>query len=384
MVRKLNCYVLIGIISFAINAYTVPPPSEYTMEMFVEDLRSAHLVALGEVTDIDTLTSGSDIEQIQYTDFKVMKCYKGGIESKDSMVYIKNQLNLVGGYSQNYEIGLRSIICFYDSYKDGKHLRANARGKFDIAKGDSVIPPPVGLGFSSDFDYNLTLESFESLIEQTIQSEEMIQLIPVLPKEGQNIRFKTSINLSGGATLNDVVLEMGKSSNIINYTLSFTPCTSEVCPAIFLIVDTTVALGELKAGEYTAYRYEINYLINEPQGLFAPDDSVSFTVYKAAVDIKPKFFAVNNNNRLQCSPNPFCNTTFFSIPGYISESRSTQMGIYELSGREVRRIVDYRALINGFKWDGRDNHGNNLPAGLYIIRFMNEDKILTTNIYKTE
>ncbi len=67
-------------------------------------------------------------------------------------------------------------------------------------------------------------------------------------------------------------------------------------------------------------------------------------------------------------PNPFNPETKIEFSQPTSERVSIM--VYDLLGREVRRLIDaslepgYHAVI----WDGRDNTGSNVPSGMYFYR----------------
>ncbi|MFH1760326.1 MAG: hypothetical protein ABIA63_04420, partial [bacterium] len=330
--KKLFYFVIVGILFSSINIYSIPQPTEYTMEMLKEDLGNAHFTALIEVIGVDTL--GLEFTQEVSARFKVVRCYKGGIESQDSIYCSKHNPFIIGGYIPQYKIGLRSIICYTDSYKDGLNLYANGRAKFDISEDDSVAPPPTGLGFSSDFDYSRTLQAFEDLIRQTIQWEELLQYMPILATENQELFFKTSIDLSGGAALDNITLSARSSvQNVYDLVLTYTPCTG-ICPLLFFIKDTTVSAGKLQPGSYKIYRNEINTMINSPSGIFPPTDSVSFTVYGTAHSAgKVSIKAVDN--MVKCWPNPFSGQIMFEHRASSFVHCNIAVKIYTMDGTLV-------------------------------------------------
>ncbi|MFQ6608761.1 MAG: FlgD immunoglobulin-like domain containing protein, partial [Fidelibacterota bacterium] len=65
-------------------------------------------------------------------------------------------------------------------------------------------------------------------------------------------------------------------------------------------------------------------------------------------------------------PNPFNPTT--TIRYDLPEPSYVSLVIYDILGREVRRLLDSR-VDAGFKsvvWDGRDDTGNSVSTGIYI------------------
>jgi hypothetical protein len=367
------CFFLI----LAAGVYSLPPPSEYTMEMFKQDLGYAHLVALVEVVAIDTI-----VRTERYVKFKVVKCFKGGVSSADSFLVSKRNLGMIGGYGEHYYKGLKSIICFSDTWKDGTNLMVNPRGKYDI-KGDSIVPPPVGYGFSQEFTYYQTQQPFEHLIIQTIQHEEFLQFMPILPGTKDKIRFRTSIDLSGGGELNSIVVQRNDSLKRIDLVLTYTPCEG-ICPAIFIMVDTTVSVGQLAAGTYSAYRFKINTLINkvqEPGSFFRADDSVRFTVY-GPTEVKPVPVVYNGNAGIKCWPNPFSTSVDISLvrgASSVVRSGKADIKIYDIRGQLIStlpRTTNYE-LRTSYKWQAQGQ-----PAGIYFIRIQQGHKTLSKKIYK--
>jgi hypothetical protein len=67
-------------------------------------------------------------------------------------------------------------------------------------------------------------------------------------------------------------------------------------------------------------------------------------------------------------PNPFPGTTMIQLA--LKSGGLVRLGVYDLQGREVR------SLVNGYQlagerlvtWDGRDNQGSSVSAGVYMIR----------------
>lgn len=271
-------FLLATIVCF-VHAAAVPPPTEYTMAMLEQDLHDARLVALVTVTAID---SGSGA-QFEWTTLRIDSTFKGGPAlAGESNVHVKRQLNLVGGYEPDFRVGEQSYLCFDDQWHDGFYLAANARAKFDITADDSVEAPPVGLGFSDELATARTVQSFAGLLSETIGGNEWLSVSPILATPADSVILRTSIDLSGGTTLDAVMLNT--AAQRLDMRLLYTPC-SGACPSLFLIKDTSAAVVGLPAGNYVAYRYEQNSE-EDTATLPAPDDSVRFTVY-GAVSVPP-------------------------------------------------------------------------------------------------
>jgi hypothetical protein len=69
------------------------------------------------------------------------------------------------------------------------------------------------------------------------------------------------------------------------------------------------------------------------------------------------------------APNPFRDATSFSFT--LSEAGTVSLEIFDPRGRLVRVLAAgaYQGTGQGaISWDGRDGHGNRLPAGVYLAR----------------
>jgi hypothetical protein len=221
----------------------------------------------------------------------------------------------------------------------------------------------VGYGFSDEFDYFQTSAAFKGLLTQTIRTNEFIQFSPILPRENQPITFKTSIILNGGAQLLGATLDHQAGSAYIGFRLTYQPCTSQVCPSVFLILDSALTLGTLPPGSYKAYRSE--YL--PIQSWAPPTYSVFFTVY-ATVDVEQgKSMDVSE---LTIFPNPLNSSVniAFANPG-----RKADLSVYSADGRQVKSFNN----ITGEKvsWNAQG-----LPAGVYVLKAVISGTTLTRKI----
>jgi hypothetical protein len=67
-------------------------------------------------------------------------------------------------------------------------------------------------------------------------------------------------------------------------------------------------------------------------------------------------------------PNPFVHGTHMEIT--LDQARAVELVVWDVAGREVRRLVD-GVLTGGTHemwWDGRDQAGRQMPAGIYFAR----------------
>jgi hypothetical protein len=71
---------------------------------------------------------------------------------------------------------------------------------------------------------------------------------------------------------------------------------------------------------------------------------------------------------LIASPNPVVGGTEIRLR--LAAPGETSIGIFEVRGREVRRLSTglLPAGSHAIRWDGRDERGEALPAGVYFLR----------------
>jgi hypothetical protein len=67
-------------------------------------------------------------------------------------------------------------------------------------------------------------------------------------------------------------------------------------------------------------------------------------------------------------PNPFAGATTVDLA--LPQSGPATLAIFDLSGRRVRRLLagDFAAGSRRVVWDGRNDEGVSVPAGLYLVR----------------
>ena len=72
-------------------------------------------------------------------------------------------------------------------------------------------------------------------------------------------------------------------------------------------------------------------------------------------------------------PNPFQNGTVLRYQ--LAKSSSVRLAVYDAAGRQVRSLVSgaQTAGTHAIEWDGRNDSGSLLPAGVYLYRLETED-----------
>ncbi|MBD3277684.1 MAG: T9SS type A sorting domain-containing protein, partial [Candidatus Aegiribacteria sp.] len=80
---------------------------------------------------------------------------------------------------------------------------------------------------------------------------------------------------------------------------------------------------------------------------------------------------------LEVFPNPAAGAVNVAVPALFAEDVS--LDIYDLAGRH---LLSLDSDTNVFQWDGRDQWGNTVPSGLYIVRGRFEGRTISTRVLK--
>jgi hypothetical protein len=67
-------------------------------------------------------------------------------------------------------------------------------------------------------------------------------------------------------------------------------------------------------------------------------------------------------------PNPASSSSTFLLA--LAEALQVEVDVYDIGGRHIRRLLDgrFEAAIHHVAWNHRDDHGVDVPAGVYILR----------------
>ena len=161
--------------------------------------------------------------------------------------------------------------------------------------------------------------------------------------------------------------------DIIQYSLWVTPALAEVL-AVELGSDTSfirpyrdLAAAALATGErgllgsWTIRASDGDLSVDARKGPFVLIlDAATLAIQLQAA--LPKDFALEQNY-----PNPFNPAT--TIPFALPEAAAVSLAVYDLRGREIRRLVQDRlpAGYHRIIWDGCDATGRVLPSGIYLV-----------------
>lgn len=108
----------------------------------------------------------------------------------------------------------------------------------------------------------------------------------------------------------------------------------------------------------------------EAPGAIDPIQDIIFNqAYDPAISEVPTELVPDKFSLAQNTPNPFNPLTEirFAIP----EDSNVELAIYDLAGRQVRRLIDQQPHSRGWyavDWDGRNDLGRQVATGVYLYR----------------
>ena len=118
---------------------------------------------------------------------------------------------------------------------------------------------------------------------------------------------------------------------------------------------------------YKLVDVDVNGVRTEHGPVFATPHEAEITIDPVNGDM-PKTFALHQN-----FPNPFnpSTTIQFDIPQTEEGLVSASLKVYDVTGRVVKTLVNGELPPGPYKmeWNGKDDNGRSLAAGLYIVRF---------------
>lgn len=134
-----------------------------------------------------------------------------------------------------------------------------------------------------------------------------------------------------------------------------------------------IGTGDWAVRRQQAFTYENNLPITEtwwfyfaePNALLPGNRMVySYTQISSGEDP----IAVPSRMNLRVYPNPFNPSAGISYK--LDSSLPTEVSVYNLKGQKVRTLFKGNAIAgdHNLNWDGRDDKGRELPAGIYLIR----------------
>jgi hypothetical protein len=101
--------------------------------------------------------------------------------------------------------------------------------------------------------------------------------------------------------------------------------------------------------------------------------------------VQSLFDGVLETERLIVSPNPFNDKLLIKPIRSGNTGSSIAVSIYDVSGRLVRSLYRYQAERRNtasILWDGCDESGQEVPAGIYLVQMQAEERIITEKVIK--
>ncbi len=123
----------------------------------------------------------------------------------------------------------------------------------------------------------------------------------------------------------------------------------------------------------TTYLYGVEAILNGIPGIRSTIVMIVTGMLSNEIDIDN----INNFVLNQNCPNPFnpITTIQYSLP----EESVITINVYDLAGRQIQNLVLSKQTsgIHSIKWNGTDQHGNLVPAGIYFYQLQAGDFVQT-------
>jgi hypothetical protein len=128
-----------------------------------------------------------------------------------------------------------------------------------------------------------------------------------------------------------------------------------------------------KAGSYTSYFLGYDQSGNPVYGLGPQGDVIRINNYVRMVRTHNSTSGMNDGSNPgsgillgQNEPNPFSSST--SIHFSLDRPETVALRIYSITGRTIKTLIDgaHFSGKNFISWDGTDDQGNRIPAGIYF------------------
>ena len=109
------------------------------------------------------------------------------------------------------------------------------------------------------------------------------------------------------------------------------------------------------------------------------DDMQITTPYVIGIDQKSTDI-IKTFELVDCYPNPFNGA--IQIEYSIPRSANVQAALFDVTGRKIRVLQNKKlsAGLHRLKWNGRNDHGQIMPSGMYLLRLRSEGKTLTRKL----
>ncbi len=347
--------LLLCIIITFISLFAIPAPSEYNREDFHRFLKKSELIFDGTIVSLDTITSNDTI--FINAEYSVDSTYKGTFNKSSLTVTKIKQVGMIGGYEYFFKKGDRSIIGVIDNL-DKNCITTGAYEKFDVH--DTLVSAPLtGLGFAEDMKYYSNISDMIENIRRKLDKDELLELSPFTPVESDSVSVSFQIDISGGATLDDIVIsEM--SDGEYQMDVYITPCNTDFCPLLYLVIDTTLSIPATLPGTYSVYKKNI---YDDIAGIYeSRADTVTFTI---RADQTALISNVDSDGVAKSirSYSEGSEVQFDLSSLSLDNGNSIELSIVDLKGRVVWSGNQSDIANSKFQWSGSES-----SKGIYFLR----------------
>jgi hypothetical protein len=113
-----------------------------------------------------------------------------------------------------------------------------------------------------------------------------------------------------------------------------------------------------------------------------PGEGTVFMFVPTIVGIDPDEQASLNARLLSTYPNPFHTDTTIAID--LRKDQNTLVNVYDVKGKLVKTLWNGHKAKGQYSlnWDGKDNSGNELPPGLYLLQTKQANQASITKLLK--
>jgi len=130
-------------------------------------------------------------------------------------------------------------------------------------------------------------------------------------------------------------------------------------------------------------RVRFSYSTDLDLGVTNWDDDIGNYVFRNSGAPTSAGDFVETDMLLDVSPNPFRRATVFCYRGPAGGRASLE--IFDVKGRRVRELTPGAvAGLQSWEWDGRDDSGRALAAGVYLARFRSGEQARTAKVVKVD
>ncbi len=139
-----------------------------------------------------------------------------------------------------------------------------------------------------------------------------------------------------------------------------------------VIIDSYLYVGDFPKPELRTHYTSITGIVHYTYGEYKliPRDSNDFNAPFAAIKEIPENFEMMINY-----PNPFNPTTIIEFS--IKESNFVQLDVIDIHGRNVATLISGIPLSKKLIWNGKNDLGQMVPAGIYFARLKTSSTVMT-------